>query len=166
MPELARVLLMTPHLSFEARGEPLAGIEVAPLGSAGVMLGFAMPRTGGKALLGVKDRDAFWDFAIVARDEATTPAKRFFKGEFALQVELPYGPAGTLTVGPIRGKRMVSFVRDGTRILHAWCEGGVLHTLWAPADLRDALAEVALGIMALQQSGADAAPAPALEDEA
>lgn len=161
--DLARVLLMTPAMSFETRGEgPLTRMEVAPLGSEGVMLGFPMPQNGGKALLGIRSRRDFAEFAHAASAEATSAAKRFYKGDFALQVELPFPPTGTLTVGPIRGKRMVSFMRDGHRIFHAWCEGGVLHTLWTPQELADALGEVAVEIAQLK----DDAPMDPVLDEA
>jgi len=160
--ELARVLLMTPALSFEARAEPLSAIGVQALRGElgeGAMLVFEMPRNGGRALLGVKSREEFLAFAEAALTEAKRQDKRFYRGEFALQVEVPVGPTGTLTVGPIRGKRMVSFVKDGKRIFHAWCEGGILHTVWEPRELAEALAGAVEALERLPLAAAEPVPA-------
>lgn len=130
MAVLARVWQRREGAVFEARDEPLRAFHVEPLPEGGARLAFPMHE--GRALLDVASADDLMAFAAAVMREATTERKRFFDGAFELRVE-------TSGLPPARGKRMVSFVRDGQRILHAWCVEGILHTVWRPIELQQAM---------------------------
>lgn len=127
---LARVWQRSGASVFEERDVPLRSFAVEMLGEGGARL--ALPCGERRVLLDFADADAFQAFVAGCAREAPTDAKRFFDGAFTMRVEPGGLPAA-------RGKRMVSFVREGARILHAWCDEGIVQTVWKPVELRQAL---------------------------
>lgn len=125
---IARVWQRVGEREFEVRDAPLRVFHVEPHADGeGALVAFPLPE--GRVLLRVASADAFQSFVAAAMREAVTHAKRFYKGDFDMLVEGAGMP-------PARGKRMVSFERDGQRILHAWCEEGILQTAWKPVELQ------------------------------
>ena len=126
---IARLWMRRGAHVFEARDAPLRSLMVEALPPAGARVLLALP-DGASAALDVASADDFQTFTAAVMREAITERKRFYDGAFVLRID---------GVGEARGKRMVSFTRDGARIFHAWCEEAILHTVWKPVELQQGM---------------------------
>lgn len=126
---IARVWMRHGQTVFEKRDAQLRSLIVEPLPPEGARISLALPDDS-RANLDVASKSEFQAFTAAAMREATTQQKRFYDGAFTLTID---------GFGAARGKRMVSFTRDGTRIFHAWCEEAILHTVWKPVEMQQAM---------------------------
>ena len=135
MATVDRVWMRRDGRVFEVRGAPLRSFEVhagPAAGAATLVLPIGRDATP-RALLDIESADEFRAFVLGAMREATGPAKRFFTGAFELRIE-----GGEPALPAAKGKRMVSFRRGEARIFHAWCDEGILHTVWTPVEMQRA----------------------------